>query len=387
MNICMLSYSFYESDTRVMAYAEALVERGDHVDVLALNTGNQAVEEVIRGVRVHRIQQRAYNENGKLDYLKRVLRFVFVSGLYLAKMHLKKKYALVHVHSVPDFEIVAALITRLSGGHIILDIHDLVPELYASKFGLSDRALLYKGLVVIEKICAALSDHVIAANHLWEARLVSRSVPEAKCSTFLNYPNSGIFYERPRTRKDDKIIMIYPGTVSYHQGLDLAVKAFAPVADQEPSVEFHIYGDGPQKEEIEELVLRLNLQDRVVLRGFMPVDKMASIVSQADIGVVPKRGTGFGAEAFSTKILEFMALGVPAIVPRTKIDLFYFNEGVVNFFSPEDTDDLSRAMLDLVRNPGRRAALSNAAREFVREYSWEKRKGEYLSLVDRLVKS
>ncbi len=35
---------------------------------------------------------------------------------------------------------------------------------------------------------------------------------------------------------------------------------------------------------------------------------------RADLGVVPKRAEGFGNEAFSTKILEFMACGVPVLV-------------------------------------------------------------------------
>jgi len=59
--ICMLVYSFYESDNRVMRYARALVERGDQVDVIALSDGKQQPFEIVEGVNVHRIQRRERN--------------------------------------------------------------------------------------------------------------------------------------------------------------------------------------------------------------------------------------------------------------------------------------------------------------------------------------
>ncbi len=65
--ICMVVYAFYENDTRVMQYADALVERGDRVDVIALRRSDALPEyEVLRGVHVHRIQSRTVNEKGIL---------------------------------------------------------------------------------------------------------------------------------------------------------------------------------------------------------------------------------------------------------------------------------------------------------------------------------
>src|SRR5438309_3898864 len=64
--ICMLVYTFYESDNRVMRYAKALVERGDEVDVIALGSDEtQPAFEVIDNVNVHRIQRRQRNEKSK----------------------------------------------------------------------------------------------------------------------------------------------------------------------------------------------------------------------------------------------------------------------------------------------------------------------------------
>ena len=57
--VCMVSFSYYEMDNRVMRYAEALAARGDSVDILALRRSKDlSNEETIRGVRVIRIQDR-----------------------------------------------------------------------------------------------------------------------------------------------------------------------------------------------------------------------------------------------------------------------------------------------------------------------------------------
>ena len=134
MRVAMLAYAFYESDTRIQQYATALAARGDSVDIIALRKEGTSAFEVLNGVNVYRIQRRTVNERGPFDYLFRILRFLMVSAWVLAKKHLSKPYKVVHVHNVPDFLVFGALVPKLCGAHVILDIHDVLPEFYASKF-------------------------------------------------------------------------------------------------------------------------------------------------------------------------------------------------------------------------------------------------------------
>ena len=64
-------------------------------------------------------------------------------------------------------------------------------------------------------------------------------------------------------------------------------------------------------------------------------------MAEADLGIVPKRNDSFGDEAFSTKILEFMASGVPVVVSSTRVDRHYFNDKVVRFFPSGDIGRLA----------------------------------------------
>src|SRR5579883_969090 len=112
MKVCMLSYSYYEGDARIIQYASALAERGDEVDVICLKHPGDSPRDVLDSVNVFRIQERTKDERGLLTYLCRILRFLVVSAAVLTKRHLRRRYSVIHVHSVPDFLVFAPLATR-----------------------------------------------------------------------------------------------------------------------------------------------------------------------------------------------------------------------------------------------------------------------------------
>jgi glycosyltransferase involved in cell wall biosynthesis len=383
----MLAYTFYEFDARVRRYAETLAKRGDHVDVIALGQKHQPSKETIQGVHLFRIQRRTYNERGRISYLLKLLLFFFRSMFFLTRKQLQHRYHLIHVHSVPDFEVFAAWFPKLMGSKIILDIHDLVPEFYASKFDVTPRSAVFKLLAAMERLSAAFADHVIIANDIWRKRLTGRSTKESKCTAILNFPDTSVFFHRGRKSNGQKFIMLYPGTLNYHQGVDIAIRAFALIKDAASDTEFHIYGRGPSKDSLAALIAELGLEGRVFLKECVSTPELAAIMENSDLGVVPKRKTPFANEAFSTKILEFMAQGVPVVVSDTLVDRHYFNESLVKFFRGEDERDLANSMLLLLRDEGLRRRLAGNARAYVGLNNWDVKKEIYLSIVDSLTRS
>ena len=117
---------------------------------------------------------------------------------------------------------------------------------------------------------------------------------------------------------------------------------------------------------------------------FRPVREIADVMANADLGVVPKRADSFGNEAYSTKIMEFMSLGVPVVASSTKIDRYYFDDSVLRFFESGNPDALAEAMLGVMRDDGQRQRMVNNASEYAARNSWETKKQEYLDLVDGL---
>ena len=382
--VCMLAYTFYESDNCVRRYTESLVRRGDQVDVVALRRDSTKEQNYPENLKVFGLQERIHNEKGKLSYLSRLVRFCFSSALFLARAHRENPYDLIHVHNIPDFLVFAALMPKLRGAKVILDIHDVVPEFYASKFHVSESSPVIKLLKYVEKKATRFADHVIISNHLWYDKITVRSIAPQRCSPFVNHVDPTVFFRRSRTRSDNKFLILFPGGLQWHQGLDIAIRAFGLIREKAPEAEFHIYGEGNAKPELIQLVKDLGLEKRIQFFPARSLNEIAGIMSNADLGVVPKRANSFGNEAYSTKIMEFMSQGVPMIVSRTKIDSYYFTDEVVRFFESENVEDLADAMLTLIRNQPLRESLARKALNYADQNSWSRREQEYFNLVDSL---
>ncbi len=382
--ICMMAYSFYDNDNRIIRYAEALAGRGNTVDSICLQAEGKPRHSHVNGVNVIRIQRRQRDEKSPFAYLTRILRFWINSSLVVTWNHLKHPYDLIHIHSVPDFEVFAAWLPKLLGAKVVLDIHDLVPEFYLSKFHTSHKSLTYRLLLWLERTSAHFADHVIAANDIWFETLTHRAVAKDKCSVFVNYLDLKLFYPHPRNRTDQQFVIVYPGGFQWHQGVDIAIRAFTQVQNTIPHAEFNIYGDGPEKGELEQLIQQLNLGNRVRMKGPYPLHAIPGILANADLGIVPKRANSFGNEAYSTKILEYMSQSVPVVVSRTTIDSHYFDDSSVQFFESGNEHDLARAILKVAQNGGLRQQLIGNGLKCVQQYRWDLKKKEYFDLVDSL---
>ncbi len=385
LRVAMVSYSFYETDNRVLRYASTLAKRGDHVDVFALRRLGKPAEEVMEGVHVHRLQGRVLNEKSQLSYAWRISQFLVRAAIQVSRFDLKERYDILHIHSVPDFMVLTGLVPKLRGTPVVLDIHDILPEFYASKFDSGKQSRLFKALVGVERISCRFASHVIIANDIWRDRLLSRSLSPDKCSVVLNSPDRSIFTRSGNGHpKNGKFLMLYPGSLNWHQGIDIAIRAFAKISKMAPQAEFHIYGDGPSKPDLLKLVQELGVERQVKMPSARPLREIAQIMETANLGIVPKRKDNFGNEAFSTKILEFMAMGVPVVVADTMIDKFYFDDSTVKFFRSGETDDLARCMIEMIENPAERQQQVQNANRFVETVDWNAKQHEYLELIDRL---
>jgi glycosyltransferase involved in cell wall biosynthesis len=387
--VCMIAYSPYAADNRVRRYAETLASRGDHVDVIGIATnGDSLGQTTIKGVVSNKIQSRESSDGSKWTHAWRLLRFLWASSVFVTRLHERNRYDVIHVHNMPDFLVFAAWYPKMTGAKVVLDVHDIVPEFFASKFPTKAASAYFWLLKLIEKASVNFSDHVIVSNDLWRDKLVSRSVPERKCSVFLNHVDPAIFYRRPRTRNDKTFIILFPGSFQWHQGLDIAIKALARVRARVPNAELHLYrgggGGSGAYAELASLAATLGLQDCVKFHESRSLDEIADVIANADLGIVPKRADSFGNEAYSTKIMEFMSQGIPVVVSRTKIDTFYFDDTVAHFFSSGDDEAMAVAMLEIIENRAKREGLVANGYAYVDRHSWDRKRQEYLELMDKL---
>jgi glycosyltransferase involved in cell wall biosynthesis len=369
-----------------MQFARVLVDQGYIVDVVCLRRDGQSHFEVVDDVNLFRIQVRIRNESNRLDYIYRIIRFFIHSAIIVTLKHLKRPYQLLDIFAVPDFLVFAAVFPKIMGARVILDFYDLLPEFYLSKFDAERPSLTFRFLLWLEKQAVAFSDHAIASNHIWKQRLEERSVLPEKCTAIPYCSDPRIFSPRHRTRVDNRFILIYPGTLNRHQGVDVAIRAFARVAPKIPESEFQVYGEGPEKEHLISLATELGVGDRVIFHAFIPASAIADAIANCDVLVVPKRaGSLFGNEAASTKILDSMTLGVPVIASWTKVESYYFDESMIRFFESENVSKLAECILQLRNDLQLRDELVRNARRFVERNTWKDMAQRFLALVDSLL--
>jgi glycosyltransferase involved in cell wall biosynthesis len=385
MHVCMLAYTFYEGDNRVRRYAETFSSRGDTVDAIVLRQKGSPKETILNGVKIKKIQERNANERWKVEYIIKLFLFLIRSSITLTFSHLKKKYDLIHVHSVPDFEVFATLVAKITGSKIILDIHDIVPELFASKFKVDQKSLQFKLLLLIERYSTKFADHIIVANHIWHKRLIERSVPEKKCTAVLNYPDLKIFNLKNYKKKTNEIpAIIYPGTLSKHQGLETAIRAIAILKNRDIKVIFKIYGKGTDETYLYNLVCGLDLTDCVTFNDIVPIHQLPDILKDADLGIEPKSKNTFANEALSTKILEFMIMNIPVIASDTTAHKYYFTDKQIMFFESDNYYKLADCIEVVLKNKTFREELIKNSSEFINENNWQKKQDQYLDIVHSL---
>src|SRR5260370_31402111 len=119
-----------------------------------------------------------------------------------------------------------------------------------------------------------------------------------------------------------------------------------------PDAEFHIYGEGPAKESLIRLADSLGLKNRVIFHGLLPTEQIVQVMANTDLAVEPKRsGSQFGNEALSMKIFEFMAVGVPLVLSRTRIHQYYYTDAFLKYYDSDDEAELAANMGLLRKNP------------------------------------
>ena len=232
------------------------------------------------------------------------------------------------------------------------------------------------------------ADHVVTVTSLWRRTLIDRGVPEHKVSVVMNVADDQIFNlmaVEDVSVPDDRFRLIYHGSLTERYGLDLAVRAVAQLRDRIPGIHLTIHGRGPYLEVLRGLVDELGAEDRVFFSAFgLPTAELPKMIRQATIGIVPNRRDVFTDGILPTKLMEYAALGMPVVAARTPAIDAYFGEGMVQFFEPDNVDDLVDAILSLYQQSQRRDELAQGIQSFNQQYNWTALGAEYAAMVDQL---
>jgi glycosyltransferase involved in cell wall biosynthesis len=382
--ICMVAYTNYLSDARPRREAETLARRGDRVDFIALNEKGRPSMEIVEGVRVFRVRQERYRGGGGLSYGLAYLRFLCAATLKMVRLFRRERYDIVYVHTMPDLLVLVGFIPKLFGARIVLNIHDMMPELYMSKFGISEKHWLIRLLAFQEQLCIRLADKVICVHHPHRDVLCSRGAQFEKITVLPNVPDPLVFRSEGLAQKTEGTFrIIYHGTIARRLGLDLAVRAFAKASDSCPGARFEIFGDGDAGEELEAQIKASGVEGKIDFsRKMFRVESIAQMIQGASVGIIPNRRDVATDYMLPVKLLEYVHLGIPVIAPRLLAIQYYFREDQLEYYEPGDVDELAECICRLYRDPGKRVELVRNSAEFAKKFSWDKLKEDLYKVVD-----
>jgi len=368
--------------------AKALAENGFEVDVIDIRKNKKDKNyQCFNGINLYHIQTRPFAENNMKLYFFRIVLFFLKSTLLLTYWGVKKRYTLIHVTTPPDIMVFAAFVPKLLGAKIILDIHDIGPELFMRKLSVTEDQTIIRILKFFEKISSKFADHVITVTDIWKNRLVSRSVSQTKCTVILNVPDTHLFRPLPQNilRSSNNFNLYYHGSLEEHFGVDTLINAMPIIKRNIPDVKLHIYGGGRLDSEFKALARKFNMDGVINFYDKVPFYELPRVLMNADIGIVPTKDSVFSDEAVSMKSLEYISLGIPIVISNTKAHRLYYNSSMVKFFEPNNKYELAKAVISLYQDEAEKRSLVCNSHAFLQTHGWNQSKKIYHQIVYRLI--
>lgn len=388
----MVAYTNYPSDARVRREAETLSREAHfHVRFLSLKKSESPKVYHLNGVTVQELNISKYQGKGKKNYILSYLKFLKAASKELNRLLRAGNLDIVHVHNMPNFMIFSAIIPRIFGKKLVLDIHDSIPETYVSKFGeKKTQRLLFKLLAAEESLCCYLAHKVICVNQVQKHTLVDRGLKSKKALISLNVPDPEIFSPSHRGKTpyhpDNGFKLVYHGTITRRLGIDLAVRAVSLLKGKIPGLQFHVMGKGDDLESFADLSKSLNVENEIHFNCKMvPIENLPEMLSAMNVGIIANRKDPATELMLPVKMLEYMSLGIPVVAPRLKAIQHYFDENSIQYFEPENVGSLAESIYALYQDEELRRTHVKSAYEFLDEHGWESHKLDFINMYRELL--
>lgn len=375
-------------ETRVERENRVAVEQGFEVDVIAMREPGERLTEYANGVRVIRLPFKHLRGFGLFQLLYEYVGFTLVAAVRVLLIHSRRRYRIVHIHNPPDFLVLAGLIPKLAGSRLILDVHDLAPELFEMRY--PDRRGSTLAVSLLRKVEAwafRRADSIITVHEPYRRELLRRGVPAGKITIVLNTLDEQVVPERPpATERASAFRVVYHGTIIWHYGIGTLVDAVAQLVEAIPDLRLELYGAGDALPGARQRIEDRGLSNRAVVPGrFLPHEEVLALLHDASVGVVANLAIERNKAALPTKLLEYVALGIPVVSSDLPAVREHFTEEEITFFTAGDADSLARALLWIARNRTAAHAKAEAARKrYEDNYSWAGSAERYAAVLQRL---
>lgn len=383
--ICLIRQWHYPLDIRATRELDALCQAGHAVDVVCLRRPGEPWREQVGRLTIYRLPPRR-GRRSQPRLLFEYGAFLVAAGTVVTALHLRRGYDLVQVNSTPDIAVFAALGPRLLGVPILLDLHEPMPEFYATKFRTSLDHPVVRTVAWCEQASIRFATAVITCTQQMREAFIRRGAPDTRLSVILNGSDETTFDPTrfPHgVREDGRFVLVSHGSVEEHYGLDTAIRAVALARRDIAGLCLEIYGSGSYLGALRRLAAELGVLDAVYFAGaFVPVDELVAAIARADAGIVAMKRDPFRDLTLCNKLCDFISMRRPVIVSRTAAVESYYGDSSFLMFTSDNEVELAQAIRDLHADPSLGVRLVARAERVNEPYRWPRQRAAYLALID-----
>ena len=218
----------------------------------------------------------------------------------------------------------------------------------------------------VENLTLKLPDMLIPISERIRADLMSAGVPPEKTKVVPNGVDFGGIQEIDALENGNDII--YVGRLAEHKNVDLLLKAIKILKKDIPSIKCNIIGDGPERETLQKLMKKLDLDENVEFLGFLEEgEEVISFMKSAKVFVLPST-----REGFPNTILEANACGLPAIIVKGEknaaVDVV--EDGKNGFVCDFSEEDIAAKILELLQDENKSEKMRDMSKTNAKKYDW-----------------
>ncbi len=377
-------------DRRVWMEATSLVEAGFQVSVIC-PTGGEFTRafERLEGVSIYRYRA-ASPTSSHLSYFWEFF-YCWVMTAYLTfRVNRREGFDVIQACNPPDTFFLLGWFYKALGKRFVYDQHDLCPEVYLARFKRRPN-LLYRVLLVLERLTYASADLVIVTNESYREVAIKRGrVPAERVVVVRSAPDPRRFRSAvpdPALKRGKPHLVAYLGVMAPQDGVDLLLEAIAHIvgARGRNDVAFVLMGSGDSYQELKALAQARGLDPFVTFTGRIPDEDVARTISTADVCVSPDPKNDLNDFSTMNKVLEYMALRRPVVAFDLK-ETRYSAGGAAVYATPNDPADFGDRILELLGDPGKREAMGRSGQERLRHVlAWTHSRAALVRSYTRLV--
>lgn len=176
------------------------------------------------------------------------------------------------------------------------------------------------------------------------AKSYYNKIIQRRSTVIINPVSDKVAEYRGKRRIEDIIISV--GRLEPQKNMTLLIKAFSDIANTIPEWKLHIYGEGEERNKLEQLISDLGMKDRILLLGLS--NNVLQEVAKAKIFVLSS-----DFEGMSNALLEAVCLGVPSIATDSPAygNREIIKDGINGFIVPVgDRVALAQKIIELIHN-------------------------------------